>query len=254
MSEKISIALLVGLAVLVIVIGLLLKPIPQPPTYHDFADQRSWLGVANTWNVLSNIPLALAGIGGLFLLLSGRVEFIDKRECWLWMGVSIGLVLSGLGSGYYHLAPNNSRIVWDRLGIVIILMSYVAALISERIDIRLGLWLWPILLIIGFFSVFLWYAGELHGESDLRFYLGVQVFTILVTLLILLTPAPYTRTWDLAVVMMFFGLARLFEIFDHQIYRLSEDTISGHSLKHLAAAMAGIWLIRMLWKRKIVKI
>jgi hypothetical protein len=88
--------------------------------------------------------------------------------------------------------------------------------------------------------------------SDLRFYLGVQEFTILVTLVMLLIPSSYNRTWDLAIVIMFYGLARLCEIYDHQIYALSNDMISGHTLKHFAAAMAGVWLIRMIWKRKIV--
>lgn len=252
-SKKISITLLVCVTVLTIVIGLLLRPIPQPQTYHNFADQRSWLGVANAWNVLSNISFALAGIWGLLLLFSpGRVQFIDNRERWLWIGFSIGLILTAVGSGYYHLAPDNFRLVWDRLPMTIVFMSFVAALISERINIYVGLWLWPVLLGIGFYSVLLWHASELRGIGDLRFYVGVQEFTVLVMLVMLLTPSPYNRNWDLAIVVMFYGLARLFEMFDHQIYIFTGDIISGHTLKHLAAAMAGVWLIRMIWKRKIV--
>jgi hypothetical protein len=252
-SKKTSITLLVIVAMLMVVIGLLLKPIPQPQAYHNFADQRSWLGMANAWNVLSNIPFALAGIWGLFLLFSpGKVQFIDKRERWLWIGVSIGLILTAVGSGYYHLAPDNSRLVWDRLPMMIVFMSYVAALFSERINILLGLWLWPVMLGIGFYSVLLWQASELRGIGDLRFYLGVQVFTILVTSVMLLAPSPYNRTWDLAVVALFYGLAILFERFDHQIYMFNGGIISGHALKHLAGAMAGVWLIRMIKKRKII--
>lgn len=252
-SKKASIGLLLCAIALIVVVGLLFGPIPQPEAYHNFADQRNWLGVANAWNVFSNILFALAGIWGLFLLFSPeRVKFTDHRERWLWVGVSIGLILTAIGSSYYHLAPDNARLVWDRLPMTIIFMSYVAALISERIDVRLGLWLWPLLLGLGFYSVLAWHASDLRGINDLRFYLGIQALAVLVTLVMLLTRSPYTRTWDLAIVVILFGIARFFEFSDHEIFELTRGIISGHTLKHLAAALAGIWLIRMIWKRKIV--
>lgn len=240
---------------LLVIINLLLNPIPQSQAYHNFADQRSWMGVPNAWNVLSNIPFALAGLWGLFLLLTpGKLHFIDNRERWPWVGVSIGLILTAIGSGYYHLAPDNARLVWDRLPMTIVFMSFVAALISEKIDMRFGLWLWPLLLAIGIYSVFQWQASELRGAGDLRFYFSVQGFTIIAAVILLLTPTRYTRTWDLAVIVVFYGFAKIFEIFDHQIYDFTRGVISGHTLKHFAAALAAIWLIRMIWKRKIVKI
>lgn len=252
-SKQTSIILLASAPVLLVVIGLLLNPIPQPLSYHNFADQRSWLDIANVWNVLSNIPFALVGIWGLFLLFSpGKVQFADKRERWPWIGFSIGLILTAFGSGYYHLSPDNSRLVWDRLPMTIVFMSLVAALITERINLRLGLWLWPVLLGVGFYSVLYWQASELSGNGDLRFYLGVQVFTLLVLLIMLLSPSPYNRNWDLAVVIMFYVLAWLCETFDHQIDMFTSGIVSGHTLKHLAGAAAGFWLIRMIWKRRII--
>ena len=238
--------------VLIILAGFFVKPIPQPQAYHDFADQRSWLGLPNVWNVVSNIPFAIAGVWGLFLLFpSGKVRFFDNRERWMWIGVSIGLILTAVGSSYYHLAPDNSRLVWDRLPMTIIFMSFVAALISDRINLSLGLLLWPLLLGIGFYSVWLWQSSELLGEGDLRLYIGVQIFTFLATFVMLLTPSHYNRNYDLAVILIFYALARFFEIFDHETYLLSAKIISGHTLKHLSAGLAGIWLIHMIWKRKV---
>jgi hypothetical protein len=130
-------------------------------------------------------------------------------------------------------------------------MSLVAALISEKINIRLGLWLWPLLLAIGVYSVLTWKISELQGSGNLRFYVGLQAFTILATLILMFAPTPYDRNWDLALVIVLFGLARLFEIFDPQIWLFKNGIISGHTLKHLAAGMAGIVLIHMIWKRKI---
>lgn len=246
-SKKISVTLLVGITVLMIMIGLLLNPIPQPQAYHNFADQRSWFGMPNSWNVLSNIPFALAGIWGLFLLFShGRVHFIDNRERWPWIAVSIGLILIAVGSSYYHLAPDNSRLVWDRLPMTIVFMSIVVALLCERINLLLGLCLWPVLLGIGLYSALHWQITD-----DLRFYIGVQIFTIVVILIMLLTPSAYTRSWDLLIVAMLYGFAILFDQFDHQVNMFNKGFISGHTLKHLAAALAGIWLLRMVAKRKI---
>ena len=52
--------------------------------------------------------------------------------------------------------------------------------------------------------------------------------------------------------LAFYGLAKLLETFDRQIFALDGGLVSGHTLKHLAAAMAGVWLVRMVWKRKAV--
>lgn len=249
-SKKATFIILVVIAILMVVIGFFLKPIPQPLSYHKFADHRIWLGISNAWNVLSNIPFALAGIWGLFLLFSGKIHFIDSRERWPWIGISIGLILTALGSAYYHWAPDNARLVWDRLPMTIIFMSFVVALITDRINVDLGLWLWPLLLFIGICSVFVWYRSELHGAGDLRFYAAVQIYTIIASSVMLLAPSRYTRNWDLVVVAIFYGLAKLFEAFDSQIYSLCDGIISGHTLKHLAAAMAGVWMLWMAWKRK----
>lgn len=253
-SRKISFTLLVLSALLTTAVACALKPIPQPLFYHHFADQRNWFAIPNAWNVLSNLPFALVGIGGLGVLFSsGKAHFIDARERLLWSGFSIGLILTSLGSSYYHLAPDNMRLVWDRLPMTVVFMSYVAALIGERISISLGLWLWPLLLALGFYSVFLWHASELRGAGDLRFYAALQVFTLLVTLLMLFTPSPYTRQGDLAIILVLFVLARVFEWFDHPLFALTHGLISGHTLKHLVAAVACAWVIHMIAKRKIKK-
>lgn len=250
-SLKKSLILLLSTIVLLIFVFYLFVPIPQSQSYHRFADQRSWQGIPNVWNVLSNIAIALPGIYGLFLLLlPNKVQFNDYRERWLWIGVSIGLILTAVGSSYYHLAPDNSRLIWDRLPMTFVFMSLVAALISERINIYLGLWLWPVLIGVGFYSVLLWYASELQGNGDLRFYIGIQAFTILVTMVMMLSPTHYDRNWDLAVVILCYGLALLFDWFDHQIYSILGKVVSGHTLKHIAVGLAGAWLIRMISKRK----
>jgi hypothetical protein len=236
----------------IIAIFLLFNPIPQPQSYHHFADQRTWFGIPNTLNVLSNIPLALAGIWGLFLLGNRKkILFVDNKEKLPWMGISIGLILTAIYSSYYHLVPNDARLVFDRISMTIVFMSLVTVLIQDRISFRFGLGLWPILLALGIYSVLHWYFGELQGTGDLRLYMIVQGYTVLIAFVMLFLPSHYTRTWELGMVIVFYGLAKIFEMFDWQIYHVTHRIISGHTLKHLFVAMAALALFRMLAKRKI---
>jgi len=243
--------LLVSVAIVIGIIALLLPPIPQPQSYHNFADQREWLSIPNFGDVVSNLPFAIVGIWGLIFLAGSARRFSDARERWLYSVVFAGLVLTGAGSAYYHLAPDSARLVWDRIPIMITFMALLAAVIAERLSASVGLRLFPVLQIAGIGSVLLWRDSELRGHGDLRFYAAVQVYAILVLLLVLLFPAKYTRGADFALVVGLYVLAKIFEETDRQIFALGH-VVSGHTLKHLAAAAAGYWILRMLKKRDFV--
>src|ERR1043166_6803997 len=90
---------------------MMLPPIPQDPAYHAFADQCTLFGVPNFANVVSNVPFLLVGIVGVVLCVQRRLA--GAQLCWF--GFFVGLILIAFGSGYYHLAPNNETLVWDRL-------------------------------------------------------------------------------------------------------------------------------------------
>src|SRR5215469_14244357 len=80
--------------------------IPQPQSYHSFADQRTILDIPNFWNVASNVPFAIVGWWGLLYLIPLKSEerslrFIDRRErtpyLILFLGCcSLRLVLPGI--------------------------------------------------------------------------------------------------------------------------------------------------------------
>jgi hypothetical protein len=108
-----------------------------------------------------------------------------------------------------------------------------------------------ILLLIGVGSVVQWYVSEVRGIGDLRFYAAVQTYSALVLLLALIFPQRYTRGFDLAVVVGLYGLAKALEALDKAIFAAGH-MVSGHTLKHLAAATAGYWILRMLGKRRPV--
>jgi len=246
------------LATLTIVVGVAAFFAPRfdlPPSYHEFADKRVWLGIPHFGDVVSNLLFGIAGLWGLLSLSRkpSRVRFVDLRERWPYLVLFCGLLLTAFGSSYYHLAPDNARLVWDRLPMTVVFMPLVAVVIAERVSVRLGLWLLPILTAVGIASVLLWRVSVLHGAGDLRVYAAVQAYAVLVLPVALLLPPRYTRGSDFAVVFSLYILAKIAEFADHQIFSLGR-IVSGHTLKHLAAGAAGYWILRMLQKRKPIPV
>lgn len=87
-----------------------------------------------------------------------------------------------------------------------------------------------------------------RGAGDLRFYAAVQAYSALVILLGLLFPPRYTRCFDFGLVVGFYAFAKALEFFDMPIIATLR-VVSGHTLKHLAAAAAGYCILRMVQKR-----
>jgi hypothetical protein len=131
-------------------------------------------------------------------------------------------------------------------------MSLLSAMLMERINLRAGSLALAPLLLLGIASVAYWYVSELHGAGDLRLYLMVQFYTLaLILLLLWLFPARYTRGGDVVMAMEFYVLAKILEMTDKQIFNFGH-IISGHTLKHLAAALGVYWIFRMLNRRSAV--
>ena len=249
----------ISLGVIVLGLTFCLPPIPQPSSYHAFADGRTMLGVPNFLNVASNLPFLVVGALGLRLLLRPDAvgpdgPVLERAERWPLVVLFAGVLLTGLGSSYYHLAPDNDRLVWDRLPMTVAFMGLFADMIGERIGVRAGAWLlWP-LVWLGVASVLQWHLGERRDAGDLRLYGFVQFYPLVtIPLLIYLFPARYTRAGDVFVALGWYILAKVLEVgfVDHGVYRLGQ-VVSGHTLKHLAAALGAYWLFRMVQYRRPV--
>jgi hypothetical protein len=234
-----------------------LPPIPQMQSYHAFADARTMLGVPNFLNVASNLPFAVVGVLGLWLLLrhdavgpSGPV--LERAERWPLLVLFAGVLLTAFGSSYYHLAPDNDRLVWDRLPMTVAFMGFFAGMLGERIGVRAGAWLlWP-LVWLGIASVVQWQLSEQRGAGDLRLYGFVQFYPLVtIPLLMYLFPARYTRGGDVLVALSWYVLAKVLEVgfIDHGIFATGQ-LVSGHTLKHLTAALGAYWLFRMVRHRR----
>jgi hypothetical protein len=218
---------------------------PQDLAYHNFADQRTLLGVPNFWNVASNVPFLIVGAIGVTLVFRREEKrFIIPAERWPYFFVFLGIGLTAFGSSYYHLEPNNERLVWDRLPMTLAFMGLFSAMIAERINVRLGLVLLGPLLGAGVSSVVYWYYAD-----DLRPYYLVQFYPGLAMLLMLLAfPARYTGTGYLLIALACYTAAKFCEHpLDHWFYE--RTGWSGHTLKHLLAALAAFWIYWALRRR-----
>lgn len=248
LTSRSALALLLGVILVFVAIAAFLPKIPQPLSYHDFADRRPFLGIPNFGDVASNLPFAIFGLMGVVFLLGtrSRSSFVDSRERWPYLIFFVGVFLTAFGSGYYHWAPSNTTLLWDRLPMTIAFMAIVAAIIAERVSIPLGLGLLAPLVLIGASSAFQWYFSELRGAGDLRFYATIQAFPLVVVpVLIFATRPRYTRTFDLAWVVAFYLFAKVLEYFDKTIFSFGH-AVSGHTLKHLSASLSAYFLLRML--------
>jgi len=221
---------LLGLAMLL----AWLAPIHQPADFHDYADQRTLLGLPNFWNVVSNIPFLVLGVMGLRLKTSVA-----------WKAVFGGTLLVGLGSSWYHLAPDDNSLVWDRIPIGITFAGFWAALAEEHTEIRSSALLW-IFLVVAVTAVFYW-----RFSGDLAPWVFVQLAPMIAALLAAwLLPARYPHRRYIVYGIAWYGMAKLFEFADQQTMQWTGGLVSGHTVKHFAAAAGGWCFYRMLQLRK----
>lgn len=229
--------LVAAIAAAAIIGAFLLDPIAQDPGYHAFADRTRLLGVPNFWNVATNLPFLFAGLLGL-----ARVQSLSNPLLGLHYRVfCVGVALVALGSAYYHVAPSTPALVWDRLPMTVAFMALFSAVLSDRLSQILGrALLWP-LIALGIASIAWWIRTELAGQGDLRPYALVQFLPMLLmpVMLILTRGSGLGTAWLWASLGAYAG-AKLAEHFDAAILAATV-VFSGHSLKHLLAAL-GAWL------------
>ncbi len=224
-------------------------PIPQIPGYNDFANQHGWLGLPHAENVLTNLPFLLLGIFGLWRIRHFTIE--SKTEKLAWIGFFLGVTLTAVGSTYYHLNPDNYRLVWDRLPIIFSFICLFTAILSERIGSRFAAISFLPMVLYGIGALIYWYLTETAGVGDMRPYILVQLIPILLIpfLMALYTPK-YTHGWMLLLVALWYLLSKIFEGLDTVVYEWT-GLISGHGIKHLLAAMACAQVIWMLKRRHL---
>jgi hypothetical protein len=229
-----TVLLLGGLGLASAAVLAAMPPITQDPHYHAFADSRPLLGISNFWNVISNLPFIAIGSVGLARFrreLTPAVLFF-------------GILLTGFGSWYYHLAPDDGPLVFDRLPMTIGFMALLSAALGERFGKATGDFaLWP-LLAVGAASLIWW-----RWTGDLKPYVWVQFYPCLILPILYWCFPVMTGAPILILAAALYGLSKAFEFFDSTLYTFG-GIASGHTLKHLVAAAACFALLRYFGQRR----
>jgi hypothetical protein len=233
-------------------------PIEQWASYHHFADVHALGDMPNAANVLSNLPFMGIGLWGLHRLWQRHTRHAgnlgqNSPSFHAWCLFALAIACTSIGSAYYHWAPTNATLLWDRLPIAWACASLSMALLAERVHPRFG---GAVFLIgamgVATFSVFWWGwtlapQGHLAG-GDLRPYLFVQFLPMLLIPLLFWMKLPAQQPhaipaspawWALGL----YAIAKLLEIGDHAVLE-TLHLLGGHPLKHLFAAAGAAVLIR----------
>lgn len=227
------------------VLDLSLNPQGHAPLHahgHPFVDARSWWGVPNTLDVLSNLPLVLAGSAG-FWCLRGRT--LVRSTSHALSVFFVGLILSGLGSANYHWAPDAGSLVIDRLGMAVAFAGVLALSVAERVGHRASSLFLPAVLVLAVVSAVL-----PHGQGNVLPWAVVQFGGMgLVVWAATRSSVPGALGVSLAGLIALYALAKLLEWGDEAVFRATGDWVSGHSLKHVAAACAALPILVRLRRR-----
>lgn len=211
---------------------------------NHFVDSRAWLGIPNAADVLSNLPFALFGIYGLLLQAKRRMpsqRFVN-REGFVLTLFFIGLIFTTVGSSLYHLAPSDGTLLWDRAGMAFAFAGMLGIAASERVSVQSGIWLGLGAVLAGTLSLIVWsQTSDVLPWSVFQF--GGMVFVLV---LAFAKPIHNSLGVSLLWVIVFYALAKVFESSDHAIFEATGQLVSGHTLKHLAASLAALPVIRSL--------
>lgn len=232
-----------GLLVMAL-LGQVLNMFHLSSSYHSFADSSNVCGIHNGLNVLSNLSFIVAGLLACFKFWQNKNTNINS---WI---VALGAVLVCLGSSYYHYMPSDHTLFWDRLPMSLvfsgILMYSIIELnlipnVKNKVKFSLGYLLFSLVCVV------LWYVGSLNNTSILGPYVFLQFGGM--ALLLYMGYLAYSRGnkelyKKISGVMLCYIVAKIFESHDSAVYLLTDQLVSGHTIKHMISALAlYIWLI-----------
>lgn len=228
-------------ALTITAVFIFMKPISQDISYHHFANDNLIFGINNFWNVISNVGFIITGFLGINFIIKNK---INNPIVWM---LFAGILLTGIGSAYYHFAPNNTTLVWDRLPMTIVFTSFFALIYSWCFNTKTGFKIWLVSLVAGIYSVFYWQYTEQEMRGDLRLYAIIQ-FLPIVLIAIIVASNFKKHTFllkTISMIVFWYVLAKLLEHYDNYLFEIS-NFISGHPIKHIAAALATFYIYKMV--------
>jgi len=226
-----------------VIAGLVHGPIEQLADYHAFADHSVLFGIPHACDVFSNLGFALVAVWGLLRRPTGGDGEAGYR---LFL---VGLLMTAFGSTYYHLAPDDARLVWDRVPIALACAGLLAGVRGDALqrDSRTATG-WLALFAVG--SVAWWYWTAREGRGDLRPYLLLQILPLLlIPLWQAIGKTSGNERLAFASALLLYALAKWAELNDHAIAAVTAP-LTGHTLKHLLATAAATVIAAALVRRR----
>lgn len=223
------------------------KRLPQPRDYHRFADTRTYLDIPNFFNVASNFGFAVVGAGVLAWIFMRRATlsktFIERGELWVCVALYASTFLVTFGSAYYHLAPDNERLFWDRVPMALVASAFVGSVFADRFGARAGTWALAALLPVLLGALIYWQSTFAPGPDNVWPYFVTLYGSLGFALIAMaLFPSRYTHARAAWVTLAIYAVAMAFDDWlDTPLY-LASGVLSGHSLKHMLVAVALFWL------------
>jgi hypothetical protein len=236
-SRHRRIRILVGVVAAGALAAAVWPPHPQDPAYHNFVDRRVMMHIPHALNVLSNVGFLLAGAWAFLRTARSTLAGWERSAAWIF---AAGLVLTGLGSAWYHWAPSNASLVWDRLPLSALFPTVLAVVIGDRVSRPAGRALLGPLALGAVASVLYW-----QRYDDLRPY-GLAQFLPMLLIPLMLVLFPGQRpTAPLLVGVAIYALGKVAELSDGRIFALG-GIVSGHTIKHVLAAAAALFIVRWM--------
>ncbi|MFC5497069.1 hypothetical protein ACFPOE_05950 [Caenimonas terrae] len=232
---------LLSAAVALFLVAVFGPALSQPGDYHRFADQRALWQLPHAMDVLSNLPFVLTALLGGAALWQARMALsnVQRAMAALFFG---GLLLAAAGSGWYHIAPDDAGLAVDRSAMAVAFAGLLGLAAAGRVSERAGAWLGLSVLLLGPLA-----AHLASASGNVLPWAVLQFGGMAAVLALALRPARAgTLPLPLAAVIACYAAAKLLEINDQGIYALTGHWVSGHTLKHVVAALAAFPVVAAL--------
>jgi thiamine transporter ThiT len=211
---------------------------------HPFVDARVLWGIPNALDVLSNLPFIGMGVWGFYALHRAPAVPVATRQAATVFFT--GLLLACLSSSFYHWGPDAWGLAVDRAGMAVAFAGVLGLAAAERVSQRAAPWVWGSVLAAGILAIMVNFAAGVVAPWAVVQFGGVGV--------VLWAAAQRTQSgvvesslgirWT--VLIAIYIVAKLLELGDEAVFHATQELVSGHSLKHIAASLAALPVIHAL--------
>jgi hypothetical protein len=235
--------------VLAIVFPLLAPLLPYIPASghshvhahgHAFIDARSYFGIPNCLDVISNIPFLLAGVWGLLLLRHHTLANATHTAAQIFF---FGLVLTFFGSSFYHWSPSDFGLMIDRIGMAVAFTGVISFASASRLGDSAAKLAMPVLMVVASLS-----AIAAYSLQNVLPWAVVQFGGMVMIAWLAALPQREGDHLNIWALIAWYTLAKILEAGDEAVFHLTLGHVSGHSLKHIAACLAAWPVISALKK------